>query len=635
MNIIRNKIDALPMGLTELKGPIGQRMGCFLDHRVRSDHAWDVVFREAEDAFRNKVDDQSGVVGLWQGEFWGKLIIGAVQVCEYDRDETLKGRIRESVHRLLALQEENGYLGTYRQPGWVLAADPEKSQGVMGWPCDWNWNIWCRKYTLWGLLEAHRILNDEKMLSAAARLGEHLINQLKNQGLKLRETGTFLGMPSCSILKPLLLLYRQTGDSKVLCFCEEIARDWEDPSGAMPNLLTNAFSGAPIHEWAAESWKWAKVYEFLSCLEGLLDLYRVTGRAEILHAVEKLYVTVVAHEANHLGSIGYNDIFARASAQPNSISEPCDAIHFMRLSYELFALTGRCEYIDHFENTFYNAFLASVHRGGKWGARGVRSAGRHLAVRQQAGMRHNHCCVNNMPRAFMNAVETAVMAGAGELWVNLYSELKTIAPIDGNQVQLEIDGGYLTKGSVTITVTAKEPLNLWLRIPRWSASTKIDCGAISFNGSPGTYFQVAVEAGQSEIKIRFDRSPRMARQAGIPPVRDEKSWAVTRWVCAGEQESAVPVERMATAHLITMRVGPLLLARSKSLGATEAEMFAGPFLEGDPGECRLSPREETDCLCSFDATIGSKGHVINARVCDFASVGNQWLENDCHFSIFF
>lgn len=635
MDAIQNKCEALPLGLTRLTGPIGQRMGCFLDHRVRSDHAWDVVFREAEDAFRNKVDDQNGVVGLWQGEFWGKLIIGAVQVCEHDGDEVLKGRIRDSVYRLLALQDENGYLGTYRHPGWVLAADREKSREVMGWPCDWNWNIWCRKYTLWGLLEAHRLLNDEKMLSAASRLAEHLIRQLNDLGLKLRETGTFLGMPSCSILKPMLLLYRQTGNPNILGFCESIARDWEDPSGAMPNLLAHSLSGAPIHEWAPESWKWAKVYELLSCLEGLLELYRVTGRAQILQAVEKLYNTVLAHEVNHLGSIGYNDIFAHASAQPNSISEPCDAIHFMRLSHELFALTGRSEYIDHFEDTFYNAFLASVHRDGKWGARGVRSAGRHLAVREQAGMHHNHCCVDNMPRGFMNAVETAVMVGQGELWVNLYSELKAQAPIDGNPVYLEIDGGYLSKGSTTIAVTAVKPVKIWLRIPHWSLSTKIEFGSQHFAGNPGTYFPVTVEAGRSEIEIHFDRNPRMARKTGTPPARDEKSWEVTRWVCEGEPETAVPAERMATAHRITLRFGPLLLARSKFLGATEAEMFSGPFLEGDPVGCCLSPRQETDCLCAFDVAAQSKGHLINARVCDFASSGNQWLESDGHFSIFF
>ena len=79
---------------------------------------------------------------------------------------------------------------------------------------DWNWNIWCRKYTLWGLLSVYEITNDAEILLGARRLADQLIDELHANGIELRKTGTFVGLPSCSILKPLLLLYRYTDDTK-------------------------------------------------------------------------------------------------------------------------------------------------------------------------------------------------------------------------------------------------------------------------------------------------------------------------------------------------------------------------------------------------------------------------------------
>ncbi|UKI33144.1 MAG: hypothetical protein L6W00_06535 [Lentisphaeria bacterium] len=66
----------------------------FLNRRLRSEEARP-AYQEAEDAFRNKLDDASGVHGIWQGEFWGKWIIGAVRTAEYFDDGELREFIRQ------------------------------------------------------------------------------------------------------------------------------------------------------------------------------------------------------------------------------------------------------------------------------------------------------------------------------------------------------------------------------------------------------------------------------------------------------------------------------------------------------------------------------------------------------------
>lgn len=138
----------------------------------------------------------------------------------------------------------------------------------------------------------------------------------------------------------------------------------------------------------------------MSCLDGLLELYRVTGTKKYLEAVKSMYELLKQNESNVVGSVGFNDILAHAAAWENAISEPCDVIHWMRVCTELFSLTGDAKYLNSAEKSFYNAFMASVSDDGTWGARGVRSSGRHFMAEGQSGCKHNHCCVVTFLAAF-------------------------------------------------------------------------------------------------------------------------------------------------------------------------------------------------------------------------------------------
>ena len=219
----------------------------------------------------------------------------------------------------------------------------------------------------------------------------------------------------------MLLLYRITENKRYLDFCLKIAADWERPDGHIPNLIANALSGRPLHAWYPRPQTWGKVYELLSCLDGLLELYRVTGTEKYLTAVSTLHDLLKQYEGNTLFSVGFNDIFANGAALINSCSEPCDVIHWMRVNYELFTLTGKAEYLDDFEKAFLNPFLAASFEDGKWGARAVRVLGRHMAVTGQSSMKYSHCCVNNMPRGYINACQAFVMTGNDGVYVNLYT----------------------------------------------------------------------------------------------------------------------------------------------------------------------------------------------------------------------
>ena len=107
----------------------------------------------------------------------------------------------------------------------------------------------------------------------------------------------------------------------------------------------------------------------------------------------------------------------------------------MRLNYDLYLITGRPKYMDSFEKCYYNAFLAGVFRDGKWGAFAVRSHVRHQTAQTACGFKHNHCCVNNVPRGFMDFAESMVATNReGVVHVAQYQDAKILEKRDENKL---------------------------------------------------------------------------------------------------------------------------------------------------------------------------------------------------------
>lgn len=622
---------------THIGGYAGELAERFFEERMLSDAAVREVLAEAESAFFQPVDDATSV-GYWRGEFWGKLAISAARVCRYNGNAQLKQTLRESAYRVLSCQRADGYIGSYQNEDFVRPNDPEVTKREVGWACDWCWNIWCRKYTLWGLLECCELLEDEKILAGCRRLADHLLAQLDRLHLTLGETGTFHGMPSGSIIKPMLVLYRFTGDERYLKLCVETAENWDRDDGRTPNLIRNALSGKPVGDWyPGEPWG-AKVYEMLSCLDGLLELYRVTGTEKYLEACRAMYALLEKYELNVLFSVGYNDQFINAAGHMNAITEPCDVVHWMRLCYELFTLTGESRYMDSFELAYLNPFLASVFDDGKWGARGVRGHGRHL-IAHQCGFEHNHCCVNNLPRGFMNAAQAAVMRGEAGLYINLFSDFDAKLRYEDGQDAVSIRGSYARdcRATVRIDHQCRRAEKAHIRVPAWSHKSEVRVNGTAYAPREGEYFEVELLPNSvATVEIAYDRTPVLTewKPACVQP---ETAYKPRRW-CNLTEDSFGALGEMHYDQMIwdarcTLRVGPILLARSKKNGNTEAEMFETPSVAGKPCACTLRPVEDEGCQCRFDATLSTPDGERTTRMCDYASAANRIVDDERYFSI--
>lgn len=621
---VADKLRAPQPADVKVKGAIGKKIDTFIQERILSDFAKEAIFPEAERAFSNPVDDQDGTIGEWRGEFWGKLAISAARAQNYTQDAELKKFLRQTAYRVMSTQQADGYIGSYKNKLFLKVDNPEANRPKIGWACPWCWNLWCRKYTLWGLLAIYDTNKDPKILESARRSADQLVDMLHANKIKICDTGTFVGMPSMSILKPMLILYRRTGDKKFLDFSSEIVSYWGRDGNPAPNFFQNIKTNKAVHEWYPKPEKWAKAYEMMSCLQGLLEYYRVTGDKKCLDTVKEMHARLWERERNIIDGVGYNDMFSNAAGEINGITEICDSIHWMRLSHELFLITGDAKYMDIFETTALNAFLAGVYRDGKWAARGVRSHAIHMTAPGQKAL-FSHCCVNNVPRGFMDLAQSiAVSDKRGNIFVNLYIP----AAVNVGGAKIEIADGYLQYGETFVKVSAKTPKTVKFRIPPWSGTLKID-------GKTYTGDWAEIEAaGEKTFSLKFDFAPRIVHSKLKPANYPKDGNSSKRWAGRSQQQPTCDLLRKTPAA--TMRVGPLLLARSKKIGNTEKEMFESESINNTDCSVKLYPDISQYSMCAWVAAIKTSKGVIYTRVCDFSTAGDEMShDNPLLFSIFF
>lgn len=113
-DICVNRFISPGIGETVLHGEIGDIAERMFFRRINSPEARNTVYRETIDAFRNRLDDAQKVIGIWQGEYWGKWIISASRVARYQHNEELKSFVRSAAWELIALRDPDDCISTYR-----------------------------------------------------------------------------------------------------------------------------------------------------------------------------------------------------------------------------------------------------------------------------------------------------------------------------------------------------------------------------------------------------------------------------------------------------------------------------------------------------------------------------------------
>lgn len=529
----------------------------------------------------------------WQGEFWGKWFTSAALAYTYKPTPELKTTLSNAVEGLIATQTPEGYIGNYA---------PESRLNA--------WDIWGRKYVMLGLIAYYDITGDEKALGAAAKEGDFLMKELEEKGAKIVEMGNHRGMAASSVLEPFTQLYVRTGEQRYLEFAKEIVRQWETPTG--PQLISKAEVpvGQRFPKPTAQRWyTWdqgQKAYEMMSCYEGLLELYRLTGKPEYKRVVESTWQNILDTEINIAGSGAAMEAwFSGKPLQAYPIAhyqETCVTVTWIKLSQQLLRLTGEAKYADAIEIAFYNALLGAMRPDGSDWAKYTPLSGQRLKGSEQCGMGLN-CCNASGPRALFTIPLTAVMASEEGAAVNFYIdgsyELKTPG---GNRLLIEQQTDYPASGEITINVKLKKPerFSLAIRLPGWSEKSTVQVNGESITGvTSGEYLNISREWKENDrISLSLDMRGKIHTIGEVPVYK-----AITR--------------------------GPVVLTRDERLKGPGLEAILAPVADGN-GYIEFTPQKSDDpnIWMIFSAIFKPEAYTeygaepIEVELCDYASAGN-------------
>lgn len=559
------------------------------------------VGKKLDDSYQNRIlaQDYNRLVepfkhrtetSCWQSEFWGKWFTSAVLAYRYHPEPKLKNVLDQAVAELIATQTPDGYIGNYNEASQLQ-----------------QWDIWGRKYCLLGLLAYYDLTKDKKSLQAARKLADNLITELADKKALIVKEGNHRGMAATSILEPVCLLYARTGDKRYLSFANEIIREWETPDG--PQLISKADIDVAKRFPKPKNWfSWdqgQKAYEMMSCYEGLLELYCITGKLEYKDAVEKTWENIRQTEINITGSGASVECwFGGKNKQTIPVEhyqETCVTATWIKLSQQLLKLTGEAKYADAIEQSFYNALLGAMKPDGSDWAKYSPLAGERLQGSEQCGMGLN-CCVASGPRGLFTLPLTTVMSDKKGVQVNFFvGGTYHLQTPGGQSIEVIQQTDYPVSGNVSLQflLQKNEDLSVRIRIPAWSLQS-----ALTVNGEP-----VKVVPGQY---VEISRTWKSGDIVNL--VLDMRG----RVIHMGKQPENIAIVR-----------GPVVLSRDARLGGPNVDAIITPVADKD-GYVKLEPAGENqhNIWMQFKAPFmleSYKEYVskpVYLSLCDYASAGN-------------
>ena len=586
--------DTQLMDQTQLRKYSGimDKQACFIEeHQLFNEEDWILFVAQ----FESTPDDADKG---WRGEYFGKMMRGACMTYQYTKNEQLYTLLYNVAERMLAAQDEAGRFSTYSLP------------------CEFNgWDIWCRKYVLLGFLHFHEICKDPAMKGrievALIRHLDYIIDHVGSGNKKdLSKTSTsWGGINSASILEPVIKMYNLTGKEEYLAFAKYII-------GFLTTSNVNIFQLALEDRLMPYQYPVVKAYEMMSCFEGLLEYYRLTGEEKWKTAVIRFVDRVKESDITVIGCAGCeHELFNHAVATQTDtdytgiMQETCVTVTWMKLCNQLLLLTGDAKYADYIEQSFYNALCGAINNeqikgtGGGFlfdsyspltlGKRGRKIGG----YKNISPTKYYGCCAAIGAAGTALPLLTAATATKDGITVNYYEA----GNLSINGFALSIQTRYPAEGTVSITVVeaAAGKRKIALRIPAFSGKNTHVCvngEACPLDGVSSKSFYLSLRrnwAAGDRIEIVFDMNLHAVRPCGV----------------SGKEY---------TKDFFAVLYGPLVLARDSQITQVGDTVAFSEALAITP-----QPHGEADCVFRATVTVGDR----KLDMIDYGSAGKLWNDS--------
>lgn len=584
-----------------------------------------VQWQRFADQFRQGID---GSNRGWRGEYWGKMMRGAVLVYEYTREDALYEILTQSVKDMLTVAEPDGRVSSYSRETEFDA-----------------WDLWCRKYVLLGMEYYLDICREEalkaQILTFLCRHLDYIMAHI-GEGKKCitRASRAWLGVNSSSILEPVVWLYKLTQDKRYLDFAGYIVR-----CGGAEGV--NIFELAYENKVMPYQYGVNKAYEMMSCFEGLLEYALITGSEKYITACVNFTKAVLETDVSVIGSCGCTDELldhtrTRQTAQPPRVlQETCVTVTWMKLCSRLLLLTGERCFADAMEQSFYNAYLGALnlrhnkcafvmeHFEKKGLTEGLVDT--FLPFDSYSPLRPGKRgeLVGGLQR-LKDGSYYGCCTSIGAAGVGVFAGFSTLARADGLSIEFYEEGTQtLTVGDKTVTVTMRtrypaegkialhvEGLGeekLYLRLPGWCDSFRADKPCKLKDG-------YLVFAGEEDIGLELD----MPVKAVLPETWEEDTVWIDRsnpppnWSTTGPRKV---YHDPKDDKFVAFTRGPLTLCADSRTGKKADSVFAPvlPPVATLSHDAQIIPGEPCLVKCHLESLDGQPITLV-----DYASAGRDW-----------
>ncbi|MBE6703453.1 MAG: hypothetical protein E7585_08620 [Ruminococcaceae bacterium] len=586
----------------KLEGTLAQAVR-FIERNQISDVG---LWKKCVQLFRDHKDGDGHWTATWRSEYWGKMMRGASMVVKYTQDDGMYKILEAAVRDLLTTADEYGRISGY-------SVENEFTR----------WDLWGRKYVMLGMMYFMEICRDEalnaEMVAAMVRHADYIVERVGPDKLDIRTCSKhWEGMNSCSILEPMVRLYRLTGDKKYLDFAEYIISTGFIQSA---NLIELAYAD----EVAPHDYPVVKAYEMMSCFEGLLQYYYITGTEKYKTALLNFGRRIMDGELSIIGCSGCtHELFDHTAVRQTQtdyegiVQETCVTVTWMKFAMAMLELSGDVAYADHIEQSYYNAYFGSfnTHRvltcDPKMDdlpqvlpfdsyaplvsdTRGRKVGGYNLF----SDKTFYGCCACIGAAGAGTIPQIALMKSEKGLVLNFYEqgEIETLTPA-GRALGIRMDTAYPYNGKVQLTLSleAPEAFELTFRVPAWCANATLTVAGKT-ERVPAGYVTRTAEWKNGDV-ILLDLP--MAVKRVLPPA------------------GAVNADIFAA-----YTYGPLVLAADKRITDPDAVLDVAVDEKGYAASREVYCPEIRDAHLCLEVALTSGEKV---RLIDYASAGKTWTE---------
>ncbi|MFA4943073.1 MAG: beta-L-arabinofuranosidase domain-containing protein [Lentisphaeria bacterium] len=439
--------------------------------------------------------------GRWDGEHIGKWLEAAALVWRRGRSPQLLAQMDAVADQLIALQDADGYLGSYRED-------------LRFHKIDWNaqpigmaarFDLWCHLMILNGLLDHHEAAGRPSSLASAAKAADLVLRTFGDGRQDIMRVMHNRGQGPLTAILPMARLYGLTGDQRYADFCGYCIRQFGRPHTLPIRMVDDPAAAAAdvlVYEPDRQEDDGVKKCELELTMRGLLELYRHTGEKRLLATSSAVFNRLYQPILPTLAVCGY--LLGPEITDPvihhNPLVETCDIPPALRWWGEAFRQTGEARFLAALERSLYNQLLAH-HRpeGGHIGFDARAPADRQGGTmrkqwRDDACNWRENCCLSMGALGLCWIPSAVAYAASDEVVIALYAAGTTTCRLGAAEVRITQETTYPVGGEVRLRLGLPRPLafRLRLRIPEWAEGATVAIpGEAPARAVPGTLHAIA------------------------------------------------------------------------------------------------------------------------------------------------